>query len=46
MFACVNARERTPLEIYFKHLGNKKIYCILRRAAYCLFYFSQNAVYP
>jgi hypothetical protein len=33
------ARRKTPFEIHFLYLGNRRIYCILRPAAY-LFCFA------
>jgi len=41
----VEARRKTPFEIYFVYLGNKGLYYILRPAAYLFFFFAQNAVH-
>jgi len=30
VFACVNGRRKTPLQIHFTYLGNKEIHCIFK----------------
>ena len=39
------ARRKTPLEVHFIYLGNKRIYGIFKTFCIILFHFSQKVVY-